>query len=98
MEEKIQKLEREVEAIKERNLRVEADKAWETSNFRIFSLTIITYIVATLVLYFIGAKNFLLNALVPTAGFFLSVQTLPAIKKWWIKKFLRKKEGSPTNQ
>ena len=86
MEEKIQKLENEIAIIKERNLRVEADKAWETSNFRIFSITIITYIVASLVLYFIGAKNFLLNALVPTARFFLSIQSLPAIKRWWMKK------------
>jgi len=36
MEDKIQKIEREIETIKERNLRVEADKAWETSSFRIF--------------------------------------------------------------
>lgn len=84
----IKKLEDEIAVIKERNLRVEADKAWETSNFRIFSITIITYIVAALVLCLIGAKNFLLNALVPTAGFFLSVQSLPAVKRWWIKKFL----------
>ncbi|MBI2023457.1 hypothetical protein HYT01_02770 [Candidatus Giovannonibacteria bacterium] len=98
MEEKIQKLENEIATIKERNLRVEADKAWETSNFRIFSITIITYIVASLVLYFIGAKNFLLNALVPTAGFFLSIQSLPAVKRWWIKKFLREKKQGPTNQ
>ncbi len=97
MEEKIQKLEKEVATIKERNLRVEADKAWETSNFRIFSITIITYIIAALVLYFIGAKNFLLSALVPTAGFFLSVQSLPVIKRWWTKKFLHKKGEGPTN-
>ncbi len=88
MEEKIKKLEKDIAEIKERNLRVESDKAWETSSFRIFSITIITYIVAVLVLYFIGAKNFLLNALVPTVGFFLSIQSLPTIKKWWIKKFL----------
>ncbi len=98
MEEKIKKLQEEIETIKERNLRVEADKAWETSSFRIFSITIITYIVVALVLCFIGAKNFLLNALVPTAGFFLSIQSLPAIKKWWIKKFLREKNSGPTNQ
>ena len=98
MEEKIQKLEKEISDIKERNSRVEADKAWETSSFRIFSITIITYIVVTLVLYFIGAKNFLLSALVPTAGFFLSIQSLPAVKKWWIKKFLREKKQGPTNQ
>lgn len=98
MEEKIQKLEKEISDIEERNLRVEADKAWETSNFRIFSITIITYIIAAFVLYFIGAKNFLLNALVPTIGFFLSVQSLPAVKKWWIKSFFHEKKQGPTNQ
>jgi hypothetical protein len=86
MEEQIKKLEKELVEIKERNLRVEADKAWETSRFRIFSITIITYIVSVLVLYFIGANNILLSALVPTAGFFLSIQSLPAVKNWWIKK------------
>ena len=90
MEERIKKIEEEIVTIKERNLRVEADKAWEVSSFRIFSITIITYIVAALVLYLVGANNFLLNALVPTAGFFLSVQSLPATKRWWVKKFLHK--------
>ena len=98
MEEKNQKLEKEIIAIKERNMRVETDKAWETSNFRIFSITTIIYLVASLVLFFLGAKNFLLNALVPTVGYFLSVQSLPAIKRWWIKKFLRRKEEGPTNR
>lgn len=98
MEEKIRQLEKEIEAIKQRNLRVEADKAWEMSSFRIFSITVITYIIAVLVLYFIGAKNFLLSALVPALGFFLSIQSLPAVKKWWIKKILHKKEEGPTNQ
>ena len=98
MEEKIQKLEKGMAALKDRNLRVEADKAWETSGFRIFSITIITYIIAALVLYFISAKNFLFNALVPTAGFFLSTQSLPAVKRWWIKKFLHNKKQDPTNR
>ena len=92
MEEKIQKIEKEIEIIKERNLRVGADKAWEISSFRIFSITTITYIIASMVLYFIGVKNFLLNAFVPAAGFFLSVQSLPVIKRWWIRKFLERRK------
>lgn len=89
MTNEIESLQKEIKALKERNVRVEAEKSWETSEFRIFTLTIITYIVAALVFYFIGAKNFLLNALVPTVGYFLSMQSLPAIKKWWIKKYHR---------
>lgn len=90
MDSRIQNLENEIRLIKERNLRVEADKAWETSGFRIFSLCLITYIVAAVLLYVIGVPSFLLSALVPTAGFFLSVQSLPAIKRWWVKKYLSK--------
>lgn len=82
-------LEQEIAAIKERNLRVEADKAWETSGFRVGSIMAITYIIASLVLYLIGASNWWLGALVPTAGYFLSTQSLPAIKRWWIERFLK---------
>ncbi|MEK7579118.1 MAG: hypothetical protein AAB460_01115 [Patescibacteria group bacterium] len=91
MEERIQRLEKEIEVIKGRNVRVEADKEWETSSFRIFSLTVITYVVAALVLYFTGAKNVFLSALIPAIGFFLSVQSLPVIKRWWVKKFVETK-------
>ena len=90
MDDRLQNLENEIRAIKERNARVEADKAWETSGFRIFSLCAITYIVASCALYVIGAQNFFLGALVPTAGFFLSVQTLPAVKRWWVRRYTNK--------
>ncbi len=85
-EEQIQQLEERIKTIEERNRRVEADKAWETSTFRISSITVITYVVAAVVLYFIGVEDFLLSALIPAAGYFLSMRTLPGIKKWWIEK------------
>lgn len=90
MEERIKILEQEIAAVKERNRRVETDKAWETSDFRIFSITAITYIIAAAVLYFIGAKNFLSAAAVPAIGYWLSMRSLPFVKRRWIKKFLRK--------
>jgi hypothetical protein len=90
MQERIEKLEKEIDIIKERNLKVEADKAWETSYFRVFSISLITYIVASRVLYFIGSENYLLDALIPTAGYFLSTQSLPFIKKWWIRNNIKK--------
>lgn len=90
MEERIQKLEKEIEEIKQRNLRVEGDKAWETSYFRVLLISGIIYIVAVKVLYFIGNNNYFLNALVPPIGYFISVQSLPFIKKWWIKNNAKK--------
>lgn len=84
VEQKLKNLEDKIEAINERNKKVEADKAWETSSFRIFSLCLMTYIIASFVMYFIGVQKYLLNALIPTLGYFLSTQSLPFIKKWWI--------------
>jgi hypothetical protein len=78
-------VEQEIKAIKERNARVEADKAWEVSTFRISTICIITYIVAALVLCVIHTHRWWLNALIPTIGFYLSTRSLAIIKKWWIK-------------
>ncbi|OGZ67095.1 MAG: hypothetical protein A3D35_01535 [Candidatus Staskawiczbacteria bacterium RIFCSPHIGHO2_02_FULL_34_9] len=86
----MENLGKEIELIKERNKRVEADKAWETSRFRIFSLCLITYIITAIVFYFIGVKNYLLNAFIPTVGFYLSTQSLPFLKKFWVDKIYKK--------
>ncbi len=88
MEERIQKLEKEIELIKERNLRVEADKAWEVSYFRVILITLIIYLIE--LRYYIKSDGYFLNAFVPAIGFFISVQSLPFIKKWWIKRYDRK--------
>jgi len=90
MEERLQKLEEEVKIITERNTRVEADKAWETSYFRIILISLIIYIIE--LRYYIRSDSYFLNALVPTIGFFISVQSLPFIKKWWIKKYGNKQK------
>lgn len=84
MEERIEKIEQELQMIRERNLRVEADKAWETSLFRVVTIAIITYVVASLVMRLLGTTNYYFNALIPVIGYLLSTQSLPIIKKWWL--------------
>lgn len=86
----LEEFKKEIESIKERNKRVEADKAWETSKTRVLSILVMTYIITAIVFYFIGVKNFMLSALIPTVGFFLSTQSLPFIKRAWINKFIKK--------
>ena len=80
-----------IERIHERNARVEADKAWEQSLTRIASVAVITYLCAAFVLWTIGIPNYLLSAMVPVIGFVLSTQSLPSIKAWWVRRYLRKK-------
>jgi len=86
----IEQLNKEIELIKERNKRVGADKAWETSKTRVLSILVMTYIITAIVFCIIGIRNFLLNALIPTVAFYLSTQSLPFIKKVWINKFNKK--------
>lgn len=70
--------------IHERNRRVEADKAWETSKTRRTIIAVLTYFIMVLFLWLIDAPKPWLNALVPTAGFLLSTLTLRVCKKWWL--------------
>ena len=86
MEERIGKLEREVEALQARNRRVEADKAWETSYARVFSIALVTYVAVALVLYIVAVEQYLLAALVPPLAYVLSTLSLPAIKRWWVER------------
>ena len=78
-------MKKELQSIKERNARVEADKAWETSFARRAIIAIMTYLIVVLFLFMINAPKPWLNALVPTAGFILSTLTLPYFKKWWLR-------------
>lgn len=75
-----------VERILERNARVEADKAWETSLMRIGSISLITYICAALVMLVIGVARPFLSAFIPVLGFVVSTQSLPFLKKHWLEE------------
>ncbi len=80
----------DIEKIKERNRRVEAEKAWETSTTRRLILAVMTYVIIVVFLISIGAPNPLLNAIVPTTGFVISTLTLPFFRKLWIRHVYKK--------
>ena len=79
-------VENEIKKIKQRNAKVEADKAWELSFTRRAILTIATYIVIVIFLISIDAPNPWFNAAIPAIAFLLSTLTLPFVKEWWIEK------------
>ena len=83
-------MEKEINLIKERNRRVETDKAWETSNTKRAIITVMTYIVIVIFLFIINAPSPWLTALVPTIGYLLSTLTMPLFKKLWIKSINKK--------
>lgn len=78
-------LQQQINDITERNRRVEADKAWETSWARRLLILLLTYLV--IVVFFLIAKlpKPFLNAIVPAAAFILSTLTLSLFKQTWLK-------------
>jgi len=86
---KIEELEKEIIHIKERNKKVETDKAWETSWTRKILLGIFTYLAVSLYMFAIKLPNPWLNAIIPSIGFLLSTLTLPAFKNIWINHIYR---------
>ncbi len=81
----------ELELIKQRNRRVEADKAWELSFTRRGIIAVATYFVVVLFLYLISAPQPWLTAFVPVLGYIFSTLTLSFFKKRWIKHYHEKK-------
>jgi hypothetical protein len=82
-------LHQQVQEIKTRNARVEADKAWETSWVRRGFIAVVTYIFATIWLNLINADSPFLNAFIPTVGYILSTVSLDSIKRKWIQKKMK---------
>jgi len=82
-------IQREIELIKERNKRVEADKAWETSWTRRFFVAITTYILIVIFMFVAKLEKPFIGAIVPAVAYLLSASTLPYLKKYWIKKRMK---------
>lgn len=79
-------IEERLSAIEARNKKVEADKAWETSWARRFSIMVLTYIVVAFYLQYVVHINPWINALVPVIGFMLSTLTINWLKNQWLNK------------
>ncbi|OGE81859.1 MAG: hypothetical protein A3E98_03160 [Candidatus Doudnabacteria bacterium RIFCSPHIGHO2_12_FULL_48_11] len=79
-------IEKEIELIKERNHKVEADKAWEISWTRRLFIAAVTYVVAGIWLVWINDSYPWLKAFVPAVGYLLSTFSLPIIKDWWTSR------------
>jgi hypothetical protein len=86
----LEEIQKEIELIKQRNKRVEVDKAWETSLTRKVLLILFTYLAIGLYMNAISVPNPWLNAVVPSVGFLLSTLTLSFFKEYWKKQIYKK--------
>ena len=80
-------IEKEILKIKERNAKVELDKAWETSLTRKICICVLTYIVVVIYSHLINKiNNVWLSSIVPVIGFTLSTLSLKLVRNLWEKR------------
>jgi len=77
-------LEQEIAKIKERNRRVESDKAWETSWARRVFISISTYLLVTIFLMVLGVERPFVSAIIPAVAYLISTLSLSILNSWWI--------------
>lgn len=83
-------LEERVSKIEDRNIKVEANKAWEGAYLRRGLVALFTYIVMILVMNTLEVPNPFASAIIPTTGFILSTLSLSFLKDFWIKNIYKK--------
>lgn len=82
----VETLEKEINKINERNIRVEADKAWETSRTRRIFIGISTYFLISIFLIIIKAEKPFLSAIIPAVAYVISTLSLGLLRSWWLKR------------
>lgn len=87
----LQNLEMRLKKIEGRNIRVESEKAWETSYSRRLLLVLFTYLAVGAYLQAIGVSEPWLSAIVPAVAFMLSTLTLPLFRKIWAARIHKKR-------
>ncbi len=78
-------------ALKEKNKKIEADKAWETSTTRRAIIAGTTYLIVAMWLSMIGVEHYILHALVPVIAYGVTIAGLPFMKKYWLQKVYTRK-------
>jgi hypothetical protein len=77
-------LEERITALEERNARVEANKARETSRARRGAIAFLTYLVIVIFFFAADLPQPRINAIVPTVGFVLSTLSLSVLRRRWM--------------
>lgn len=80
-------MEKEIQNIIERNKKVEAEKAWETSIYRKAAIVLLTYIVVSFLLWYLSFDRPFLSAIIPCIWYILSTFSLGFLQKMYIKNY-----------
>jgi hypothetical protein len=81
----LKELEEEIDRIKSRNQRVEADKAWETSFTRRMFISMSTYVLMVIFMAVLQVDKPFVSAVIPAVAYLISTVSLGMLKSWWLR-------------
>ena len=82
-------MEHDLNTIKDRNRRVELDKAWETSKTRRGIIAVLTYVIVYIFMRYQNFPQPQIGALIPMIGYILSTLTIKRAKTLWLNRQAR---------
>jgi len=82
----LKELEAEIDRIKSRNQRIEADKAWETSFTRRMFISMSTYVLMVIFMAVLQVDKPFVSAVIPAVAYLISTVSLGMLKSWWLRK------------
>ncbi len=85
-------LQQALTAIKERNERVELEKAWEVSWVRRISITIVTFVITFAYMKLTNQEPLWLGSIVPAFGYLISTVSIPYMKEFWVNHSYKKQD------
>lgn len=89
MNQKLEQIEDDIKKLKQRNKKVEQNKAWEVSIARKSILSILIYICVLICFLYLDISNPFFNAIIPTTAFILSTMSMTWFKYLWLNKFYK---------
>lgn len=84
VEQELKELKTEIETIKARNRRVEADKAWEKSKTRTAFIAGMTFILVFIFMKVSPGQEPLPSAVFAVVAYWISTESYGVLKKWWL--------------
>lgn len=82
----IEKLEKDVFKLSSKVKKIQNEKEWHTSIVKKLTHSFITYLFTVSLLYSINYDDYLVDALIPTAVFFVAQFVTPVVKSLWIRR------------
>lgn len=89
LDERVSHLEETVERIRLSGKYSNLQKNWENSRIRVITVAVSMYVLTLTFMLILQVQNPIVSALLPTVGYMLSTNSIPLVRRIWVRNYLR---------